>query len=717
MTSDLPLPSFPNSALAESEERLNLALNAAGMGIWDWDVKSGKITWSAALEKIFGFSEGEFPGTYAAYRSRIPAEDFAAMEAGLQRSIAERRDHVAEHRIRLPDGTLRWTQGRGRPYYDAEGNFYRMVGTTVDITERKLAQEALKRTSAELERLVGERSEALSKSHAFLDSLIENLPNMVFVKDARDLRFVRFNRAGERLLGVRREELIGKNDYDFFPTDQADFFTAKDRDVLRGHEIVDIPEEMIQTKAGTRVLHTKKIPLFGSDGKPEYLLGISEDITDYKRSEEQRVKLVHEKAARIEADRAAERYRFLVEASTCLSSSLEYGKTLQMLAELAVPSFADWCTITMVDEAGSGLVRMAAVHADPERRALIEELYGDYPPAADRTNGIAEVIRTGKSLYTARVDDSLLRRAARDERHYELMSTLGTLSCVVVPILIRDAAVGAISLVLGHSARGYAPEDVATAEELGRRAGIAIDNARLYEQAQAAVQSRSEFLSIASHELKTPITSLKLQLQLARRRIDPEKGLAPPPEKLAKTLDSSLGQINRLVDLIENLLDISRIEAGKLSYSLERRDLSALVKEVVERYGEQFEGARSPVEFAGEAGAFALCDAFRIEQVVVNLLSNAMKYGGGKPVRVVVARGGSVARIEVRDHGIGIEPALLDRIFDRFERAASDRNISGLGLGLYISKQIVLGHRGRIWVESEPGGGSTFFVELPAVKS
>lgn len=714
MDSDSSLPQ-KNDALRESEERLNLALSAAGIGGWEWSVRTGKLLWSAALESICGFAPGTFPGTYDAYRERIPEEELTKIEEDLKSAVAERRDHISEHRIRRPDGKVVWVHELGRPHYDSEGNFDRMIGMAYDITDRKLAQETLKRTSAELEKIASERNEALSKSHAFLDSLIENLPNMVFVKDARDLRFVRFNKAGEHLLGITRKELIGKNDYDFFPKEQADFFTGKDRAVLLGHEIVDIPEELIQTKSGIRVLRTKKIPLFGSDGKPEYLLGISEDITEYKRAEDQRVRLAHEKAARIEADRAAERNRFLAEASKVLASSLETKKTLELLADLAVPGFADWCTITMRDKSEAGMTRMASAHTSAEKQTLIDELFAGYPPGSDRMNAVGEVIRTGVSLFVPQADEAFLRKLARDERHFELLDRLGTASLIVVPIQIRDQTVGTISLVYGHSARKYQSEDLATAEELGRRAGIAIENARLFEKTQQAVQARSEFLSIASHELKTPITSLKLQLQLTRRRIDIEKGIAPTPEKLAKSLDASLVQIDRLVALIENLLDVSRIEAGKLSYTFEPRDFSELVRDAVERYGAQFEASQFPVEFSGDSGTEVLCDAFRIEQVVVNLLSNALKYGAGKPISISVRRVKDGVRLEVRDQGLGIEPTQVERIFDRFERAVTNRNISGLGLGLYISKQIVLGHRGRIWVESVLGKGSTFFVEIPTV--
>ena len=124
-------------------------------------------------------------------------------------------------------------------------------------------------------------------SNAFLDSIVENIPNMIFLKDAKELRFVRFNRAGEDLLGYSRDDLLGKNDYDFFPKEQADFFTEKDREVLRGKEVVDIPEEPIQTRnKGERILHTKKVPILDANGEPEYLLGISEDITERKKAEE-----------------------------------------------------------------------------------------------------------------------------------------------------------------------------------------------------------------------------------------------------------------------------------------------------------------------------------------------------------------------------------------------------------------------------------------------
>jgi len=166
-------------------------------------------------------------------------------------------------------------------------NEFELVSQVNVALRIKKAEDALREERNSLEKTVWERTAALSRMNAFLDSILENIPNMIFLKDARELRVVRFNRAGENLLGHSREDVLGKNDYDLFPKEQADFFTEKDRKVLHGKEVVDIPEESIQTRnKGERILHTKKVPILDGNGEPEYLLGISEDITDRKRAEE-----------------------------------------------------------------------------------------------------------------------------------------------------------------------------------------------------------------------------------------------------------------------------------------------------------------------------------------------------------------------------------------------------------------------------------------------
>jgi PAS domain S-box-containing protein len=547
----------------------------------------------------------------------------------------------------------------------------------------------------------------------FVDSIIERLPNMVFVKEARQLRFVRFNKAGEDLLGISREELLGRNDYDLFPKDQADFFTSKDREVLSGRQVVDIAEEPIETRArGRRILHTRKIPILSPAGEPEFLLGISEDITELMTAEADRLRATREHAALEEREQAARRAAFLAEASTMLASSLDYHDTLRKLAETSVRTLADWCTITILSE-DRGAERVAAVHADPALTPLIDELR-KYSPVDERdAPGIARVIRTGKSSITREVPDSDLVAAAKDARHLELMRTLGCASCMIVPLEVRGKVHGAIAFVSSQASRLYESPDVALAEELGRRAAIAVDNAFLYETAQKAIRARDEFLSIASHELKTPLTSLKLQLQITRKQTNPEAGVLPQPRQLARMLDVSSLQVNRLSTLIEDLLDISRIESGKLSYRFEPIDLAELAAEMVERYETHLRAAGCAVTLDASGPVMAMGDRSRLEQVVLNLLTNTAKYGAGNPVRISVGMDQGKAMLACEDQGIGIPPDKLDKVFERFERAVSSSNVSGLGLGLYITREIVRAHGGEISVSSELGKGSVFTVSLP----
>jgi signal transduction histidine kinase len=230
---------------------------------------------------------------------------------------------------------------------------------------------------------------------------------------------------------------------------------------------------------------------------------------------------------------------------------------------------------------------------------------------------------------------------------------------------------------------------------------------------EKSVRIRDEFMSIVSHELKTPLTSLGLQVQLRQRLLSKGEMARFTPERLAKMFESDQKQIARIAHLIDDMLDISRISTGRLSINKDRFDLSELVKDLVEQTSEQFVASHCSVKVNAATPIIGNWDRFRIEQVVMNLLTNAMRYGCSKPILIEVTATASHARISVSDHGVGIEIKDLERIFERFERAVSGNEISGLGLGLYITKQILEAHQGSIRVESTLGLGSTFVVELP----
>lgn len=234
------------------------------------------------------------------------------------------------------------------------------------------------------------------------------------------------------------------------------------------------------------------------------------------------------------------------------------------------------------------------------------------------------------------------------------------------------------------------------------------------EQAlEEAVRARDEFLSIASHELKTPLTTMKLQVQSQLRRLERMRGQAPDADQLRRVFQVEARQIDRLVRLIEDMLDIARINTGRLEIVREQVDLCELVTDLVDRYAEQLDEAGCTLHLETCEPLVGWWDRFRLEQVAANLLTNAIRYGAGKPIHVSVRADDGNAVLEVRDEGIGIRPEDRERIFRQFERAVPATGISGLGLGLYIVQQIVELHGGRVSVESELGVGSTFTVVLP----
>ncbi|WPU66913.1 PAS domain S-box protein [Peredibacter starrii] len=653
-----------------------------------------------AFEKTLGYTEQELLSRK--FLELIHPDDLEITKKALKAMDEGHPIKDFENRYRKKDGTYIWLSWMGHP----------IPGTNLvysiarDISEKKKAVK-------ELEKLVKETSSELVKSREFLNLVIENVPHMMFVKDAKELRFVHFNKAGEDLLGYSKNDLLGKNDYDFFPKEQADFFTNKDKEVLTGKKLVQITEEEISTKHGKKYLRTKKVPLLNEEGEPIYLLGFSEDITDWKTAADLRLEMAREQTLSKEKERAQQKATFLASVSSVLASSLDFRDTLEKLAQTIVPFLGDWCSILFIKEEGT-IERIAIHHWDLKKQHLIEKL-SHYPGSRTILNSptFQQTLKTGKSYFFNDVTDKELNRLALDEEHLKILRELGTHSAMAIPIIYGDKIYGAISLNLADKDRTYDQETLLISEEVGRKAGVAIENALLYRTAQKAIAARDEFLSIASHELKTPVTSIKLLLQMTRKSVNPATGAGPSAEKLAHVLDQANDQVNRLTTLIEDLLDVSRIEMGKIFYKFLPLDFSHLLKEVCSRYREHMKSFHCELTCSIEDGLTILGDRMRIEQVIINLLTNAAKYGEQKPVTVTLKKMSNSVVLEIKDQGMGIPQDKLSKVFDRFERAVQASNISGLGLGLYISREIVEAHLGNISVVSEVNRGSTFRVEIP----
>lgn len=324
---------------------------------------------------------------------------------------------------------------------------------------------------------------------------------------------------------------------------------------------------------------------------------------------------------------------------------------------------------------------------------------------------------------TVRVDD------IKNDPHFDhfahlygfVKNSINIKSYLGVSVVSRNGeALG--GLFLGHKESGiFTKQDEEIVEGLTSQAAIAMDNAKLYQKLQDSIKARDTFLSIASHELKTPLTSLILQSQMRRRQIDKGNDKAFSIENLSKMFEADNKQLGKLNRLVDDMLDISRMRMGKLSLNKEKIDICHLVKDVYDRFLPQLEEACSEVHFVPCEGIFVAADPYRFEQVLTNLLTNAMKYGQGKPLEIKLnvvtnnKEGKKKACLSVIDHGIGISEKDQKRIFSRFERAVSPNEISGLGLGLAIAKDIIEAHGGVIHLHSILGDGSTFSVELPLI--
>jgi PAS domain S-box-containing protein len=645
----------------ESEQRLNLALESAQVGMWDLDLLTDTSVRSLRHDQIFGYSSAAPTWGAATFMTHVVPEDRDDAKRAFDTAFAT--DHFdIECRIQWADTSIHWISAKGRAYRNATGDPVRMMGTLMDITERKHVEEELK------------------AANASLDAIIENIPLMLFIKDTSS-RFLRFNRAGEELLGSPRQTFLGKGAYEFWPPEQAAFFVAKDRETLNSGKIVDIPEEPIQTAhQGVRILHTKKVPILDAAGNPLYLLGISEDITERRRIEKNQ--------------------QFLAEASVVLSASLDYEQTLANLARLVVERVADWCGIDVRDEHGQ-LRRLKVASADPARAALCAVLE-QMPPDRGLPYVMRSVTESKQPLVNEHVTPEYLESIAQAPAHLQALQALGLTSLIVVPLLLRGQALGAMALGSSTPSRVYGQDDLRLAEALADRAAIAIENARLYRASVEAAQLRDRVLGVVAHDLRNPLSAILL-LAEALRRLDPEA---------AEAIRSAGTRMDRL---IQDLLDVALMESSQLTIERARVSTRELIFGAVEM--QRPLASSSSLELRVDMDpdvADVWGDRDRLLQVFQNLIGNAIKFtdSGGR-ITVSAASTDHEVVFQLADTGCGIAPEDLPRVFDRFWQATRAGS-EGAGLGLQITKGIVETHGGRIWVQSE-GRGTTVSFTIPTV--
>lgn len=484
-----------------------------------------------------------------------------------------------------------------------------------------------------------------AEAKQFAESIIENMPLMVFVKDAQHLQFQRLNRAGEQLLGHPHEYFLGKSDYDFFPREQADFFTRTDQAVLQGDGVVDIPEEPVTTPQGIRWLHTRKIPIKNAKGVPQYLLGISEDITE-KRELEQRFTLLFDIAPSglmlVRQDNSI----VLVNQACCRIFGYDNDElTGQNMGTLLPPALR---------EHHGRFMQQFWAHPQPRKMSSRPNLVGLH--------------RDGHQVP---LDIALQPLPHRGE-------------------LFVLAAITDIT-----------------------------ERQRFIEQLEKTNRYKTQFLANMSHELRTPMNSIigftDKVLQHAGARLT---------ERHRDALETVLRNAHHLLALINDVLDLAKIEAGKMEVECEEFELHLPLELLRAEYTQlaRLKGLQFNLQLP-EAAMVLTTDRRKLLQICHNLLSNAIKYTEQGSVTLQAnqehhAELGPCVRLAFADTGIGISTDDQNKLFTEFSRAAEVRqkNIEGTGLGLLITAQLVALLGGRIHVESRHGHGSIFTVLLPLKK-
>ena len=654
------------------------------------------------FEKTLGYSLEELQGQ--PFLDFIHPEDREATIAEIEKLSAGTPTLMFENRYRCKNGKYLWLAWTSFPIVE-EGIIYAIAR---DVSDRKQTEETLQRREQELK------------------TLVENTPDVIIRID-RNLRYLYVNPEVERATGMPAAELIGKTSQELGIAPELCQLWDQTLQKVFATNTQQVIEYQAPSVNGLRTYQSRIVPELDENGIAKYALVVARDISELKLAETERIQLVYEQAARAEAESGRLRLDFLCQASGILTSSLDYEKTLKSVADLSVPYVADWCCIDLLEEGGN-IRRLAIAHLDRAKEKLGWELTQRYPPHLNDPVGTSKVLRRGISQIANDLPDAAIVAVARDLEHLRIMRELGLKSCMIVPLAANGKTLGAISFIFAESSRRYNQEDLVLAEELARRAALAVENARLYRKSQEANRMKDGFLAIVSHELRTPLQSVLGWTQLLRTRKFDETAKVEALEKIERNAKSQK-------KLIDEILDFSKMIAGELPLNFRACKLAVVIYGALDLVRPEAKVKNIDLVSSLESMKIAVKgDRDRLQQVVFHLLSNAVKFtpnGGRVEIKLSTVTGNedrpspitnyplpitNYAEITVTDTGIGISPEFLPYVFDRFHQAENvkTRSQGGLGLGLATVRQLVELHGGMVFASSRGEGlGATFSVFVP----
>lgn len=693
-------------SLADVRDRLTRAMDYGRIGTWTIEWPAERVYTDAYIAALFSVSpEDEQGGPLKHYLDAIHPEDRDGVAAAITDAFAHGAGfyHELEYRLTRGDGNHRWVGVRYRVDADAAGEPLRMAGVLFDITGRKQAENALRDNEEKL-RLAAQIAGIGIWDHDLNSGKLNWSPRC------------------KAIFGLPPEAAIDYPTYlsRIHPDDREKVRRAslEARDPA-GDGSCLVEFRTVWPDGTLHWLSSHGNYLFTGEGKTRRTIrgiGAVFDVTERKRADAER-------------KRQQEVDRFLNRIGVVLASSLDYDKTLAQVTRLCVPRFADWAIGDVIERDGS-IRRTEVVQANPAKSALARAIKDEPLPKDMLQRAGTRALLDGEPLLIPDLAARLrqdLQSDAGNARARQLLEALGPHrgSLLSVPLTARGATLGLLTLITAESGREYSRGDLTVVGELARRAGLALDNARLYRQAEeanaalreqaaalaAADERKNEFLAVLAHELRNPLAPLSANLQLLRLA-DGDEAVANRAHKVMER------QLAHLVRLIDDLLDVARLTGGRIELRKQRIALRDAITSAVD-------ASRGLIETKGQALSVTLlpeplyidADATRLTQVFANLLDNAARYTppNGR-ISLTVERGGDGVAVAVRDDGAGIETRKLERIFDMFVQGdAPLRNATGgLGIGLSLAERLVKLHGGDIEAHSAgPGHGSEFIVRLP----